>query len=277
MRELAMVLIFLFGNGAMENDSMDKKLQIVAHRGSSIQAPENTLAAFRLAFEDGADRIEGDFRITSDGAVVCIHDESTGRTSGNAHDLVVRDSVLAQLKHLDVGSWKSEAYEGERIPTLQEVLQVIPEGKGIVIELKGGATISRPSAEIVRNSSIDLKRVAFIAFDAETLATVKIAAPACQAWLLSSFKQDEATGAWAPTVEELIATARRIKADGLDVKANPNVLDEAFVAQVHEAGLALHVYTVDDPELARKMMEAGVDSITTNTPKCIRAKLSGRE
>ena len=252
----------------------EKLPMIVAHRGASNAAPENTLVAFRMGFEEGADRIEGDFRITADGKVVCIHDKTTGRTTDQAHDLVVHDSVLAQLRHLDVGSWKDARFEGEGIPTLEEVLGVIPQARGAVIELKGGSAVSRPAAEIVKASGIAPGRLAFIAFDAETLAEVKRAAPEYPAWLLSSFKQDKETGRWTPGVEELIATAKKIKADGLDVKAEPAVVNEAFVAAVREAGLALHVWTVNDPDLARRMAALGVDSITTDVPAGIRAALA---
>ena len=273
---VGLTLMALAGALAMMGEPMQATPLIVAHRGASDHAPENTLCAFREGFKQGADFIEGDFRITSDGQVVCIHDETTGRTTGNAHDLVVRDSVLSQLKHLDVGVWKGDEFQGERIPTLQEVLNMLPEGKGIVIELKGGDSIARPSAEIVMRSGIDPGRITFIAFDPETLAAVKQAAPSCSTWLLSDFKQDPATGAWTPTAETLIETARKLNADGLDLKANPDVLDATFIAKIRNAGLSVHVYTVNDPELARRMMQGGVESITTNTPKRIREALRAK-
>jgi len=266
-------LLSLPGAGASVKENMQDTPLIVAHRGASDRAPENTISAFTEAFRRGADMIEGDFRITADGQVVCIHDATTGRTTGNAHDLVVRDSVLSQLRHLDVGVWKGTEFEGERIPTLQEVLAILPEEKGLVIELKGGDSIARPSAEIVMGSGIDPARITFIAFDQATLAAVKRGAPACRALFLSDFTKDKATGEWTPTADTLIDTARRLKADGLDVKANPDVLDKAFVDRVHNAGLSLHVYTVDDPDLARRLMEVGVDSITTNRPGRTRAAL----
>ena len=272
---LIMALFLLTGAVESAQDTEKRPMtQIVAHRGASKAAPENTLAAFRLGFEQGADRIEGDFRITADGRVVCMHDKTTGRTTDEAHDFVVHDSVLAQLRHLDVGSWKGARFKGEGIPTLEEVLAVLPPKRGAVIELKGGPAVSRPAAELVKASGIEPGRLAFIAFDAETLAEVKRAAPEYPAWFLSSFKQDRETGRWNPSVEELIATAKRIKADGLDVKAEPAVVNEAFVAAVREADLALHVWTVNDPKLARRMAALGVDSITTDIPAETRAALS---
>ena len=92
---------------------------IVAHRGSSQQAPENTLPAFRLAWQQGADAIEGDFLLTKDGKVVCIHDVSTKRLADK--NLVVSKSNLKELRALDVGAWKNEIFKGTKIPTISEV------------------------------------------------------------------------------------------------------------------------------------------------------------
>jgi len=99
---------------------------IVAHRGSSIDAPENTLPAFLLAWEQGSDAIEGDFHITADGVIVCVHDKDTRRVAGV--DLVVKDVTYQQLKDLDAGSWKAPEWEGTYMPTLSEVLATVPRG-----------------------------------------------------------------------------------------------------------------------------------------------------
>src|SRR5450631_4721748 len=107
---------------------------IVAHRGASADAPENTLAAFRLAWEQGADGIEGDFRLTAEGRIVCIHDEDTVRVAGSRH--VVADASYNDLRALDVGSWKGKQWRSERIPLLEEVLADVPDGKQAFLELK---------------------------------------------------------------------------------------------------------------------------------------------
>lgn len=254
--------------------AQEKNTMIVAHRGASASAPENTLASFRMGFAEGADRIEGDFRITSDGRVVCIHDETTGRTTGESVDLVVRDTEYARLNELDVGSWKAPRFKGERIVSLEEVLAIVPPTGGVVIELKGPSAVARPAADIVKASGIGPDRISFIAFDAETLAEVKKAAPDYPAWYLSGFKKDSKTGKWTPGVQELLATAKRINADGLDLKAMPEVIDETFVAAIRKAGMAWHVWTVNDPSVARRMVELGVDSITTDVPGTMRAALA---
>ena len=115
---------------------------IVAHRGSSQQAPENTLPAFRLAWEQGADAIEGDFLITKDGKVVCIHDISTKRLTDK--NLVVSKSNFEELRCVDVGAWKHEKFKGTKIPTISEVFATIPKGKKIFLEVKCGPEIVTP-------------------------------------------------------------------------------------------------------------------------------------
>jgi glycerophosphoryl diester phosphodiesterase len=232
---------------------------IVAHRGASQEAPENTLAAFNLAFEHGADWIECDVRLTADGHVVCLHDASTARTVRGSRNLVVSKATLEELRHLDMAV---------PIPTLAEVLGVLPLSGGLAIELKGGPAVSRPAAHIVLASRVEPARVALIAFDPETLREAKRAAPKHPAWLVAGFCEP------AQHVEELIATAQRIGADGLDVEGDPAIVDEAFITAVHGAGLSLHVWTVDDPVVARYFHALGVNSITTNRPKELRAALT---
>ncbi|RMF37016.1 MAG: glycerophosphodiester phosphodiesterase, partial [Planctomycetota bacterium] len=92
--------------------------KIIAHRGASFDFPENTLVAFRHAWEQGADGIEGDFYLTADGQIVCIHDPDTERTGGQ--QLMVEQSTLEQLRGLEYGSWKDRRFAGESIPTLED-------------------------------------------------------------------------------------------------------------------------------------------------------------
>ncbi len=98
---------------------------IVAHRGASYDAPENTLAAFELAWQQGSDGVEGDFYLTADGKIVCIHDRDTQRTGGQK--LAVEQSTLSQLRSLEYGGWKDAKYKGEPIPTFEQVLKTVPE------------------------------------------------------------------------------------------------------------------------------------------------------
>ena len=114
--------------------------QIIAHRGASHAAPENTLAAFALAWQEGADGIEGDFHLTADGRILCIHDATTACTGGK--NLVVREQPLAVLQQCDVGG-------GAPPPTLDEILPTIPRGKTLEIEVKCGEEIMPPLAALL--------------------------------------------------------------------------------------------------------------------------------
>ena len=118
---------------------------IIAHRGASFDAPENTLAAFRLAWEQGADGIEGDFMLTADGQIVCFHDLDTQRVAGEMR--VVKESTLAELQALDVGRWKGDRWRGERIASLDDVLAVIPQGKQLVCRAQGRAGDRRAAGQ----------------------------------------------------------------------------------------------------------------------------------
>ncbi len=247
---------------------------IVAHRGASHDAPENTLAAFRLAWEKGADAVEGDFLLTKEGRIVCIHDKTTKRTGGK--ELKVVGSTLDELRQLEFGSWKADKYKGEPIPTLAEVLAVIPEGKRIFIEIKCGPEIVPTLKQEIAASKLKRDQIVIIAFDDEVIAAVKRVMPDIKACWLTSFKQDKETGAWTPSVESIVGTLKRIQADGLDCRAEAKVVDEAFVERLRAAGMELHCWTVNDPKVARRFRELGFDSITTDRPAFLRSALSGR-
>ena len=113
------------------------RVQIVAHRGASAYAPENTLAAFRKAIELGADVLELDVHQSIDNQLVVIHDGTVDRTTSGKG--TVKDCTVAALKQLDAGSWFSPQFSGERIPTLEEVFGSTPDSINLLIELKAGS------------------------------------------------------------------------------------------------------------------------------------------
>jgi len=105
----------------------EPKVEIVAHRGASFDAPENTVAAIKLAWEQKADASEFDVYLSKDGKIVVIHDATTKRTAGD--DMKVALTNLDELRKLDVGKWKNAKFAGEKIPTLEEMLATVPSGK----------------------------------------------------------------------------------------------------------------------------------------------------
>ncbi|MCM2372926.1 glycerophosphodiester phosphodiesterase [Aporhodopirellula aestuarii] len=250
---------------------------IVAHRGASHDAPENTLAAFELAWERGADAIEGDFYLTKDGEIVCIHDSTTKRVAPGQAELVVKDATLQQLSQLDVGSWKDASYAGQRIPTLSQVLDIVPPGKRIFVEIKCGPEIVPTLNKQLTVSGLAPNQIVIIAFNEAVVKACRQSMPQYQCNWLTGFKRKEASEAWKPLPNAVIASLSKSNANGLGAHDNVDVVDQSFVDRVHEAGFGFHVWTINDLELARRFVGMGVDSITTDRPALIRQALPSPE
>jgi glycerophosphoryl diester phosphodiesterase len=243
---------------------------LVAHRGASYDAPENTLAAFNLAWRQGADAIEGDFRLTRDQKIVCIHDGTARRTAGV--DRIIEESSLAELRRLDVGSWKGGAGVPERIPTIEEVTATIPPGGKIFIELKCGPHIIRPLKLAVFKSGLRPKQAAVISSDEAVIAEAKKKLPGIKAYWITTYRQDRETGKWSPSLVQMLETLKKIRADGLSSHARC-IIDRPFIKAFHKAGMEINVWTVDNPVKALRFKNLGVDSLTTNRPGWLRNKL----
>lgn len=249
---------------ATQSRTIDSPL-IVAHRGASAYAPENTIPAFALAWEQGADAIEGDFQVTLDGTVVCIHDSNTKRISGVSR--TVAGSCLEDLLELDVGSWKGTGWRATRIPVLREVLGLVPPSKRIYLEVKTGAAILPILVREISESGIDSDQVMVIAFDREVIRVLKRDHPDIAAcWLLEL--KGGVFSPPLPSAGNLVRSLEELGADGVSVKADGR-FDAAYVSCVKEFGFQFHVWTVDDVETAEKYRDFGVDSITTNRPDVI--------
>lgn len=247
-----------------------RKSLLIAHRGESYDAPENTHAAFDLAWQRGCQAIELDVHVTSDGEVVVCHDRDTLRTSGVQH--VIRETPLRTLRSLDVGTWKAPRYAGERMATLGEVLGRVPVGKRVFVEMKSGVESVDAVMEVLRAyQNVD---VVVISFNREVVSEVRRRGGHEVLWLVSP-RRDEATGQWRPTPAEMIADATAI-ADGLDVDAN-SPIDQAFVDAAKSAGLRFYVWTVDDPVRAKALIESGVDGVTTNRAAWMNEQLQAHD
>jgi len=245
-------------------------VEIIAHRGSSFLAPENTLAAAQLAWQEGADAVEGDFRITKDGHLVCIHDESLKRTAGI--DRLVSNCTLDELRTYDVGRWKGEQFAGQNICTLEELLATVPRGKRFFVELKShGREIVDPVRQALARSSLERAQIVLICLDLATITVVKRAIPECPAyWVVSAQKVSDTFSAW-PELQTLLR-AKFLNLDGLDLQSIWPI-DTTIIRDLKNGGLKLGVWTVDDPAMARLWIDLGVRSITTNRPGWLRNQL----
>jgi glycerophosphoryl diester phosphodiesterase len=233
---------------------------IWAHRGASADAPENTLAAFSLAHEQGADGVELDAQRCASGEVVVLHDESLARTTG--FGALVTHASWSVVRTLDAGSWKSERFRGERIPLLAEVLEDFP---GLVnVELKcdraddGGLTAE--VVRVVRDTRAE-GRVLLSSFNPACLWRARWLAPSIPRAALFEADQNwrlrralaPALGACALHPEKVLATPAR-------------------VARWSRRGYAVACWTVDDREEAARLYESGVGGLFTNRPGLLRGR-----
>lgn len=249
-------------------------VEIIAHRGASHDAPENTLAAARLAWAQHADALEVDVHLTRDGRLAVIHDSDTARTTGTRR--VVAETTLAELQQLDAGRWKGAQFAGERIPALEEILAVVPEGKRLFVEIKNGPeavpALARCVARALQTPAVPLRanQIAFIAFDRRAAEATKRALPAHEVcWLAELGSGPD------PTLLEIARAARAAGLDGIDVDANWP-MDAEVVQQIRRGGFKLYVWTVDDVLQARRLVSVGVDALTTNRPGWLRSELAVR-
>ncbi|MDG1896369.1 MAG: glycerophosphodiester phosphodiesterase [Fuerstiella sp.] len=243
---------------------------IVAHRGASFDAPENTLAAFKLAWQKNSDAIEGDFYLTSDQRIVCIHDKSTKRVAPKQLTLKVADSTFEQLRQLDVGSWKHKRYSTERIPTLNQVLATVPDGKQIFVEIKCGPEILPIMRPQLAKSGLKPEQIVIICFNEAVITHSRKLMPEYSANWLTSYKQKTKQSEWTPATDDVLKILQRSEATGLGTNGNLSVIDDAFVEAVQSAGHEFHVWTINDAAAARQFADFGTMSITTDRPAFIR-------
>ncbi len=242
-------------------------VEIIAHRGDSYQAPENTMASVKLGWQKHAN-VEVDVYLSKDNRMVVIHDATTKRTAGGV-DLKVKESTADQLRALDVGSFKAKEFAGERIPLLAEVVQSIPPKQKLYIEIKCGTEILPALRQLLAESG-KMSHVVIIGFSLETVAESKKQIDVPTYWLKGTEK-DKRTGQWIPHDPKLVQLAKDTGLDGLDVDFAG--VTEELVCAAKAAGQKLYVWTVDDPAEARRLVQLGVDGITTNRPDWLREQL----
>ena len=247
-------------------------VEIIGHRGASYDAPENTVVSVLTAWKQGADSAEIDIHLTQDNRIVLMHDDNTKRITGADHQIAETASDV--LRQLDAGGWKDPKFTGERIPFLEEILPTIPEKRRLFIEIKCGPEIL-PYLKTVIEKSGKSQQIVIIGFDLDTVAKSKELMPNLPAYWLKSTEKEKDTGVLIPHGKELIPTAQEKGLDGLDVQHSG--VTREFVDAVHKAGLRLYVWTVNDPDEARRLKELGVDGITTDRPGWLRAQLAEKQ
>lgn len=245
-------------------------VEIVAHRGFSARAPENTLAAFKLGWDNQTDACELDVYVTADDQVVVLHDKDTKRTSGVSK--IVPEAKAADLMALDAGSWKGAQWANEKIPSLEQALATLPLGKQrFFIEVKCGPEIVPALQRILEPMKARADQLCVIAFRRESAAETKKALPWLKVYRLASGKTKDKK----PTdLGKVIAQTQEDKLDGVDLGMDFPWTD-AMVKQIRDAGLGLYVWTVNKPADVKRFAKLGVDGITTDDPVMAREALKG--
>jgi len=237
---------------------------VLGHRGASGDAPENTLAAFRLALAQGADGVELDVRRCATGEVVVFHDADAARLTGKP--AVIARTPLPELRALDVGGWKGPAFRGERIPTLAEVFQALP-GAFVNVELKSGDRdlgLAAAAARVVEAAGA-ADRVIVSSFDYRLVMAFRLAAPRIPVGLLFDEETPGRLATWLGI--RLLGAAA--------VHPGRRLVTPAGMAAWRARGLAVNVWTVDDVEEARRLAALGAGALITNVPGRLRAALGG--
>jgi len=234
---------------------MSQDLEIIAHRGFSAVAPENTLAALEAALEAGADAVEFDIHTAACGTPVLFHDSMLSRTTNGVGP--VRRRTLEQLKTLDAGKWFSPAFAGERIPSLEEAFRAL---KGrvprIYAEVKGFRELEDLDRMVrIAGDAGMLGQVTFISMNWTLLDRMRGQEPA----LAIGYVVDE-----AGTAEEVLRRCAGDPAALLDLRGDLVAADPTLASRAREQGTDVAVWTVDDPADAARLLELGVRRFTTN-------------
>jgi glycerophosphoryl diester phosphodiesterase len=244
-------------------EDLDAKPMVVAHRGFSGKAPENTIPAFRMALEAGVSMIELDVQITKDGAVAVIHDATVDRTTDGTGR--VADLTLAELRHLDAGSWFSADFKGERIPSLEEALELIAPRALVNIELKSPRIIRNADTksvhatlEIVRKMEL-LDRVLFSSFNHKLMKYLKTIEPGSHTGVI--FHPVLHFGK-LPSVLATPANAE-VFVCGLREATKRRIADAA------KHNIIVGVYGVDTDEAIDRMLDMGVRVLVSDNPDYI--------
>ena len=231
---------------------------VIAHRGASARAPENTLAAVEAAWDSGCGWIEADVQPTADNVPVMLHDPDLARTTNGSG--LIRERSLLDVLSLDAGSWfvtgSTRAFSGARVPLLAEVVQTLSPTRALLLELKGEHTRDQVLAEVavVKASGWD-DRVLFESFEVESLQHLRSIEPDRPVGLLVDELDDDPVG-----------VCRGLGAAAYNPRHSLLRDRPGLVAELHVAGIAVMPWTADDPADWAFLTSIGVDGIITNVP-----------
>ena len=256
----AILLVVAFALIAFMVTRAEDRTLVIAHRGASLSAPENTLAAFRLAAKEGADYIELDVQESLDGEVMVVHDHDLMKVGGSP--MKIEEHTAAELRTVDIGRFAGAAFAGERVPTLAEVLQAVPKPARVMIELKSyghSRRLEERVVEVVESAGMQ-DRCAFMSLNHDMVRTLKRLRPS---WTVGAL------------VAKAIGDPTKLGADFLAVESR--MATPRFVRRAHRAGQRVYVWTVNEPGAMLAQMSRGVDGLITDRPSVGREVVSAHE
>ncbi len=247
-----------------------KKPLIIAHRGASALAPENTFAAFRKAIEDGAEGVEFDVRLSKDGAVVVFHDATLARLSDRKN--LVSSLSAEELREIDVGSWFSRRkksfsntdFSGERIPTLPETLEFLKDFGGLIyIELKCREPeiekLSKTVCGIIAGSTL-LPQIIVKSFQLETIPNIRRHCP-----------QVKTAALFAPKIMTILRKEKRLVNIAFELGADMlsvhfSLATRKLMKKAEKRNLPVTIWTADNPRWIKRAFDLGLFAVITNNP-----------
>ena len=240
---------------------------LIAHRGESNDAPENTLPAYKMAVGRGFG-FECDVYLSKDGRVFTFHDRDLKRTTVGANTNRCADVTWGEISRLDVGGWgkwKGSKYAGTRPALLEEVLALARDGRMIYVEVKPGPEIVPHIKKVfAEQRKATPKNTLFISFEKATCKALKEQMPKYKVYWITSSKHWETPGYPPVTARDVIEVMRETGADGVDCHFDPTVVTAGMVSEVRKAGYEFHVWTVDRLEDTEEAFRRGVQTVTTN-------------
>ena len=242
----------------------------ISHRGESVDAPENTLPAYKTAVERGFG-FECDIYLSADKRVFTFHDRTLTRTSGGVNKKNCNDATWAEVSKLDVGSWgkwKGSKFAGTRPALLEEVLELARDGRWLYIDVKSRSADIVPHVKAIfsRQTRANPKNTLFLC-GVECGKAFKKLMPEYKVLACMNCCKGWKKGAPPIPVEKIIATAREMGADGVDLRFIRSVTTPEYMRAIKDAGLELHVWTVDDLDDAVEAFRRGAQTVTTNCAK----------
>ncbi len=242
---------------------------VIAHRGESSEALENTLSAINLAWARGADGIEIDVHLTMDNQIVVIHNSWTKIISGKK--LRIKSLTLEKLKSLDVGRTIGKKYYSERIPTLNEVLLTVPPGKYIFIEIKCGLEIIPHLEQVLKHSPLKTDQIKIIGFGFNKMIEIKKNFAQFEFFFnrrINTGKLFYGKYYW----DNLITKLKQSSLDGLNLSYTRS-LNIKLVEMFKLNKLKIFIWTVNNPNKALRLISLGVDGFMSDRSRWIRKEV----